>query len=87
MAQLDKCLKFKAFQGVILCRVRSLLSSRNDLNFRHLSSSGTISVGHCVEMVNILAICLLKTILLLILYFSYMRIQKKLVSILSLSKI
>ena len=42
MAQLDKCLKFKAFQGIILYRVQSLLSSRKDSDYRHLSSCGTI---------------------------------------------
>ena len=40
--QLDKCLKFMAFRGVILCRVQSFLSPRIDLNFRHLSSCDTI---------------------------------------------
>ena len=35
------------------------------------------SVGHCVEMPSIRAICLLKAILLLILYFLYMKIWKK----------
>ena len=33
--QLDKCLKFLAFQGIILYRVQSFLSPRIDLNFRH----------------------------------------------------
>ena len=39
--QLDKCLKFKTFWGVILCRVQSFSSPRIDLNFRHLSSCDT----------------------------------------------
>ena len=45
------------------------------------------SVVHFVEILSIHAICLLKAILLLILYFLYMRAQKKMVSIYSLSKI
>ena len=41
--QLDKCLKFMAFQGVILNRVQSFLSHPQiELNFRHLSSCDTI---------------------------------------------
>ena len=40
--QLDKCLKFVAFQGVIVYRVQSFLSPRIDLNFRHLSSCDTV---------------------------------------------
>ena len=42
MSQLDKCLKFMAFQGVILYSVQSFLSPRIDLNFRHLFSCDTI---------------------------------------------
>ena len=33
--QLGKCLRFMAFQGVILYRIQSFLSPRTDLNFRH----------------------------------------------------
>ena len=40
--QLDKCLKFMAFRGVILYRVQLFLCPQKDLNFGHLSSCDTI---------------------------------------------
>ena len=44
--QLDKSLKFMAFQGVILYRVQSFLSPQMDLKFRHLSSCDTIDLEY-----------------------------------------
>ena len=52
VSQLDKCLKFMAFQGVILHRVQSFLSPRTGLNFRHLSTCGTkVRTGACWYLV------------------------------------
>ena len=44
VSQLNKCLKFVTFRGVILYRIQSFLSPppRIDLNFRHLLSCDTI---------------------------------------------
>ena len=41
--QLDKCLKFMAFQGVIFYREQSFLSPRIDLKFRPLFSCDTLN--------------------------------------------
>ena len=47
--QLDKCLKFTAFRGVILYRVQSFLSlhphPRTDVYFGHLPSCDTIEMS------------------------------------------
>ena len=42
VTQLNKCLKFVAFRGVILDTIQSFLSPRIDLNSRHLFSCDSI---------------------------------------------
>ena len=55
--KLDKCLKSIAFRRAILYRVQSFLSLRIELNFRHLSSYGTIVKAHFI-FVNFLMLSL-----------------------------
>ena len=44
VSQLDKCLKFTAFRGVILYSVQLILLPQQNLNFRRLSSFDTVSL-------------------------------------------
>ena len=53
VSQLSKCLKFVTFWGVILHRIRSFLSPRTDLNFRHLLNCDTIKSNQIFNFVQI----------------------------------
>ena len=52
MSQLNKCLKFMAFRGVILYRIQSFVSLRMGLDFRHLSSCDTIVFAICLHYLS-----------------------------------
>ena len=70
VSQLDKCLKFTSFLGLLLYSVESLLSPRIDLNFRHLSTFHNIMMcllrtdgvpdPYCT-CASVLMVCLLYT--------------------------
>ena len=46
--QLDKCLKFMTFRGIVLHRAQSFLSLRIEVNFKYLFSCDTIDAKICL---------------------------------------